>query len=848
MYVLQEYGVETASAGTSLEVVFGAFRQQAHAHHAELKKRGQKALWLACSKWADSSRLDLSRWDVAVLFQDLPPEQSQPLLSSLLNRVLVPMLLQKRKVYFYSQPHRSSYEAQISSNDLHANFPALHNALALEQLTWFLDQRALPKPDAPAAAEPIYHPDMDLDQSQEQAIRQVYGPVRVLAPAGSGKTKTLINRIIHLLNQGVPAGQILALAFNKKAAEEMADRLSRRGIPVARRLDEMGITIRTFHGLGYEIIRQELGWRYQADEGEQRCRELLRRAAADILKLPALRNEDPVSGLTASLSQVKTELLADADMQTEVAGDILPFREVFYRYLQLQQQAQFLNFDDMIYWAIRLMLDKPSLRSRLQQRFQFVLVDEYQDLNRSQLLFMQMLTWPDTNLYVVGDDDQMIYGWRGAHIDHILNFSETYGGARTYTLQTNYRSSRKIIRHSTWLIRNNKRRVHKEIRPGQQARDGAVSVFLDDTLWGQARQVCRWLQQLNRSGVAWNRMAVLYRFHAFQYVLAILLDQYKIPHTHVSDKSLLQTPVGRDVYSYLTVLFFPDQAAARDFERVLKRPNKYLTNTLIRSIASWDDIGYASENEAVPERERLILKQWLQNGQLVQSLARQPRPVNQVLHALVSVFDLHEFYRQRYTAYGALDDGGHDVLLQVLLEVANGYDSLATFYADLTRANTQADDSDNGAATPDEAVALSTIHASKGKEFQHVAYFNLASMENSDRSDGLEEERRVTYVGLTRAIDSLLITAPQEKYSDFLLEACLNPEWLRYSLPALLKMNQELRKKLAAGDNERRRIFARLALDKHNTLELEELVAETEEEIRMRKLFWGTRVQEHKHD
>jgi DNA helicase-2/ATP-dependent DNA helicase PcrA len=845
--VLQEYQVETASADTTIDAVYSATRKQAHDRYVELKKSGRHVLWVACSKWADTERIDLSRWHAAVLFQDVPLPQLQSIVDSVVNRIIVPLCLQHKAIFFYSQSPRSAYEVEISSNNLHTNFSELYSALRLEQLVWILDHRTMPRTNMLAAGEPIYPQDMDLDHSQSQAIRHVYGPVRVLAPAGSGKTKTLINRIIHLLNHGVPAGQILALAFNKKAAEEMAERLSKRGIPVARRFDDVGVTMRTFHGLGYEIIRQQLGWRYQGDDGDQRCRELLRRAAVDVLKLPALRNEDPVSGLMASLSQVKTDLLADDEMRTEVAGEILPFSQVFHRYLALQQQAHYINFDDMIYWAIRLLLDRTALRQRLQQRFQFLLVDEFQDLNRSQLLLMKMLGWPHANVYVVGDDDQMIYGWRGAHIDHILHFADTYGGAQTFTLQTNYRSSREIIRHSTWLIRNNKKRVAKEIKPGGAAKSGAFSVHLDETLWGQARQVCRWLQQLNKNGVAWNRMAVLYRFHAFQYILAVLLDQYKIPHSPVSGKSLLQTPVGRDLFSYLTVLFFPDQGSGKDFERALKRPNKFLTNPLIRSITSWDDFMLVLESENVPERERVILDHWLQNCRFVQNVARQPRPVAQILHALVSVFDLHEFYQQRHNVYGALDDGGNDVLLQVLLEVSSGYESLSAFYNDLSKANLEPDNTGNGAAAVDEGVVLSTIHASKGKEFQHVAYFNLAETEFAN-SQGEEEERRVAYVGLTRAIDSLLVTAPQDKYSDFLLEASMNPEWLRFSLPELMKKNRQARQKLAAGESASRKKHAFLAAGKNDPQELERIVQETDQEIEMRRLFWGTKARGNDHD
>jgi DNA helicase II / ATP-dependent DNA helicase PcrA len=816
--------------------------QAARNFRRELEQSEQQMLWLPCSKLRAGFRFFPEKWLHVAVYQDQLIDPFLKNVAALLNHVLLPAVRQGLAVSFFSRLPQTAYAAQLGSDGLHGHMDHLYQQLFLEQLFAFLPspgQTTAAPANGPAVQQPT---DPDLDEKQWAAIRHLYGPIRVLAPAGSGKTKTLINRIIHLVHQGIAGQNILALAFNKKAAQEMVERLSGRGIVVAPTLEEPGVTVRTFHSLGYEIIRRQLGWRYRADDGEQACRDLLRRAAEAVLKLPALRNQDPITGLLSSLRKSRTDLPGWEEMATEINGEVFPFKDIFRRYLQLQSQRQFLDFDDMVYWALRLLLDQAELRKKMQQRFQFVLIDEFQDLNRSQLLLMQLLSLPHNNLFVVGDDDQMIYGWRGADVQNILNFADYYGGAKTLTLETNYRSTKQIIRHSGWLIQNNRRRVAKNIQSTPHAQSGEFSVALQDSLWAQAKQAVEWMQRTQKEQqVDWHRCAILYRYHVYRYVPAMLLDSYHIPHTRVDGAGLLQTAVGRDLYAYLSVLFFPDQAQEQEFHRVLKRPNKFLTNAVIRTIASWPDLQRAARNVGVSERERLILQQWLQTAQQARRISVETMPAREVLRKLSALFELDLFYANQRSSLKAEDEAGQEIVLAVMLEVATASATTADFYQQLHHSLQNPLPAEGRQAKEETGVTLATIHACKGREFSHVVLFNMADNIHVASNEELEEERRVAYVGATRAIRSLLVTAPHDQYSDFLTEAALNPALAYLSWSMLHKGIVEARKTLQKWQQEEQVLGKRTSRKAHlgctDIGSLQEKLDELVEEQNIRRLF-----------
>jgi DNA helicase II / ATP-dependent DNA helicase PcrA len=649
-----------------------------------------------------------------------------------------------------------------------------------------------------------YSIDSNLDASQKPAVVAMTGPVRVLAPAGSGKTKTLTNRILHLLNSGVHAEQVLALAFNTRARDEMQLRLEGSGVTVARSMGQEGVAVRTFHSLGYEIVREGLGWTFQQSTADQVNRSALRGAVQQHYQIVPRRNVDPLESYLEMLWRTKMGLLPTSGSTVEVGDNVQSWEPIFQSYLDRQTQAQVMTFDDMIYLAVRVLLENPELRRRLQNRFRYVLVDEFQDLNEAQLLMLHILWLPDCNVFVVGDDDQMIYGWRGAEVRHILDFPKRFGVASDFTLSVNYRSSKAIVRHSAWLISHNQNRVRKDIHPVEQADEGSVELLLRSDLWDQARSVANSIAKRREAAAAsWRDFAVLFRLNAEAYPVALALDEMSIPHSAIDPGRLFSTPVGRDVLAYFTVTCDPTAAEPEQFERILKRPNKYITNALASRARDWMSFQALTRLSGLRQWEERTLYDFVERIRGLQSLAAGPTTTARgLLDAIEAEVQLRNLYADQ-SSFSSVPDAASD---ETVFEVIR---ALARRFSTPTSLLRFASDALSSGGTPTEEnysrneVHLSTIHRSKGREFKNVAYFNLSPL--SKGSADFEEERRVTYVGVTRAISSLAVSFNQgTRYSQFLSELMLNPGLASMSVPQLKARQSGL-------DSERLRSSAALA-------------------------------------
>ena len=237
------------------------------------------------------------------------------------------------------------------------------------------------------------------------------------------------------------------------------------------------------------------------------------------------------------------ELPALSTVTVEYGDKVYPLEPIFHSYVQKQLSASFVDFDDMIYMAVRLLLENGALRRTYQSRFDFVLVDEFQDLNEAQLLLLQIIALPENNIFAVGDDDQMIYGFRGADVKHIVEFEKRFPVAATHVLNTNYRSSRMIVRHTGWLIRHNLDRVPKDIQPRQDAPMGRFEVAGHASLLEQARFAAGWLAEHKKQNkLNWRDYAVLYRYNAYQFPVAVMLDAMGIPHSPGRDRGSSSNP------------------------------------------------------------------------------------------------------------------------------------------------------------------------------------------------------------------------------------------------------------------------------------------------------------------
>lgn len=627
--------------------------------------------------------------------------------------------------------------------------------------------------------------DVNLDTSQKIALNHLTGPIRVLAPAGSGKTKTLINRIVNLINNGIDPNKILALAFNKKAKVEMEQRLNNKQVTTSNKLSEDGVKVRTFHSFGYEIIRDHLHWKFSGTHLERsRTRQLLKDSIEPFYQIPFRRNRDPLDIFLDALRKTKMELPHIEEITVEDNGNVVPFGNIFYRYLELQTQHNFFNFDDMIYLALRAIIDDSVLRKNLQNQFEYILIDEFQDLNKAQILLMQILGLPQNNLFIVGDDDQMIYGWRGAEIAHILEFNKRYAEAEDCTLSTNYRSNKRIVNHSRWLIDHNLERVEKDIHPLPNKPSGIFDIKLSESLWHQAVEIRDWIQTNKQNeNYDWKDFAVLFRYNTFQFIIAMILDSEQIPHTPVDGRRLFQTNVGKDIFSYMRLILFPEECSSEDFARILKRPNRSLSNQIINQITSWSSFRNSPNINGLQQWQKNKLQNVVQKVQIIkQRIPEQIESSQQLINTISHEFGLKEFYQDQTRQNIDLDDAGDDVLLEVIIAVSRNKPSIedlfAHVYNSLFDENNEFNPEDQ---TQRDEVILTTVHKTKGNEYSNVAYFNLESNNRLTEQSDIEEERRVAYVGVTRAIKNILITAPKIGFSRFLNELAFNPDFTNLS-------------------------------------------------------------------
>ena len=403
------------------------------------------------------------------------------------------------------------------ATDLHEDLVRVWKAIAASASD-------LPDPEY-AFSEAAASIGFSLDPHQERAARHLEGPIRVLAPAGSGKTRTLTARISRLISSGIPADRILALAFNTKAAEEMADRLAE--------LVPGKVQTRTFHSLGYGIVREIGGWRYDPDN-EGRVRDLAGSVLRRHLALPAHPGERKrlFAGALAVLVRGKARLTPYREMAVVHGEATHQLAGAFREWVEAQKSRTLLTFADMIYFAVCGLVEDADLRRRWQSRFDFILVDEFQDLNAAQMLLVRILALPQNNLFVVGDDDQLIYAWREAEQRHILDFERMYPGAGTVVLATNYRSGRKIVRHGRWLIENNPERVAKDIRPSETAELGEVEIARAGSPEDQARRAVEWVRRIKHAaGLDWSDFGLLFRINRDAERLEQALTEAGIPFT-----------------------------------------------------------------------------------------------------------------------------------------------------------------------------------------------------------------------------------------------------------------------------------------------------------------------------
>ena len=607
-----------------------------------------------------------------------------------------------------------------------------------------------------------------LNAVQTQAVEQTDGPVLIFAGAGSGKTRVLTHRIALLLGERkVAPDRILAVTFTNKAAGEMKTRLERMVGAAARDL-----WVGTFHSMCVRMLRRDgskagISPSFAIiDEADQR--QLIK----DILDdLDYDERQLSPGACLHEISKAKNSLIWPDkyhESQTSFLGERMA--NVYTEYERRLRESNSLDFDDLIVRTIDLLERDASVREKYQNKFEYILVDEYQDVNIAQYRLIAVLGAKHKNVTVVGDDDQSIYSWRGSDYRMILRFEQDFPGTKVFKLEENYRSTQRILDAANALVSNNKGREPKKLFTRRDEGE-AITVYAAATERDEARYVTEKIKQMVRDGAAYKDFLILYRTNAQSRVFEEALIADGIPYRVVGGVGFYARSEIKDVIAYLRYIVNPADALA--FKRIVNVPRRGIGQQTLAALVQAASARGLSVGEAIFDSELLReavpkkLKELERFAELIRSFRNRAEDMG-VADLLVSVMEDSGYVRE-LQAEETHDARARVENLQELIGVAREYEggdpeaSVSGFLTNVALI------SDLDALDPDSSyVTLMTLHGAKGLEFSHVFLSGLEegvfphSRALTDMTE-LEEERRLAYVGVTRAMDRLFLSYAQRR-------------------------------------------------------------------------------------
>ena len=613
-----------------------------------------------------------------------------------------------------------------------------------------------------------------LNPPQREAVTYGEGPLLVLAGAGSGKTRVLTHRVAYLLATGqARPNQILAITFTNKAAQEMRERVAELVGGVEKRMWVM-----TFHAACARLLRIEaerLGYKKSFTIYDQAdSLRMVKRCLAD-LEIDTKRY--PPRSIQARISDLKN-LLIDAETYAEEA--VSPFEtmvaQAYRSYEKRLLEANAMDFDDLLMRAVNVLELFEDVRERYQDRFRWILVDEYQDTNRAQYRLLQLLSGKHGNLTVVGDDSQAIYGFRGADVRNILEFEKDFPDAAVVKLEQNYRSTQTILSAANGVIANNPHNLDKNL--WTEAGDGekVVVAQLDDE-HAEARFVAGEIEGLvTDEGFTRDQIAVFYRTNAMSRVLEDIMVRYELPYQVIGGTKFYERAEIKDAIAYLQLLVNPADAVS--FSRVVNSPRRGIGDTSQgRMISHANTTGQtiwevALAPEAVPGLGAAAIKSVGRFTELVEGLRAdfEEAPVAELLEALLERSGYSDYLKAERT----IEAEGRMENLEELVGVAAEFDANRAIEGESDLAPldeflqaislyTDSDDLDRSEAK----VTLMTLHNAKGLEYRAVFILGMEEgvfpHSRSLEEGNEDEERRLAYVGITRARERLWLSHARER-------------------------------------------------------------------------------------
>lgn len=600
-----------------------------------------------------------------------------------------------------------------------------------------------------------------LNTPQQEAVQHTDGPVLILAGAGSGKTKALTHRIAYLISeQGIWPNQILAVTFTNKAAREMRFRLGHLLGENSERRDFMP-WMGTFHSICVRLLRMDgaaIGIQsnfviYDEDDRRSVIKQAMKTLGVTDKQLKA----------SAASSIISTEKNKLNDPETMLANAKYPYQqmiaEVYAEYEKLRRQAQALDFDDLLIEVVRLLRDSTEVRHKWQERFRHILIDEYQDTNAAQYAIVKLLVNSERNICVVGDDWQSIYSWRGADFTNILNFERDFPGAHIVKLEQNYRSTQAILDAAQQVIAHNKNRTDKMLwTDGDAGSPIQLHAYYSED--EEAAAVADHVQvQVNMGGRSYDDFAVLYRTNAQSFALERAFRQRFIPVQIIGGMRFLDRAEVKDILAYLRLAYQPNDTAS--FLRIVNTPARGIGTKSVEKFLEWQrtsglDIVAAMTNaeqsSSITGRARQSLVSLGDMFRIVQ-VKLESLPPSEIIEYIYDV--------SQYKTH--IDDGTPKADERIenigaLVSEAATYADTQTFLEEVALMSSTDKSTEKG------QVTLMTLHAAKGLEFPvvHMVGMEEGILPHSRVFDGtpddIEEERRLCYVGMTRAREELWLS------------------------------------------------------------------------------------------
>lgn len=593
---------------------------------------------------------------------------------------------------------------------------------------------------------------MDFNKSQAEAVRHTTGPMLVLAGPGSGKTTVITERTKYLItNQGVDPSHILVITFTKAAATEMKERFLRlmggKKYPV---------TFGTFHAVFFQVLKYAYGFHGGSIVREEQRFQFMR----EIIQHMQLEYEDEnefIGELLGEISLVKNTGSSLKHYYSKNCAQEI-FEEIYQRYDNRMKQSRLIDFDDMLVYCYELFDQRKDILAGWQKKFQYILIDEFQDINKIQFEIVKMLALPENNLFVVGDDDQSIYRFRGAKPELMLGFEKCYPDAGRVLLDVNYRSRKAIVDASLRLISHNTERFEKKIQACREERQSGKSQAVNYYSWnGQQEEGRAIIEQILRecqNGRSYNDYGVLFRTNIQPRLFMSQLMAYNIPfRTRDNIPNLYDHWITKDILTYIRLA--KGSRSRRDILQIMNRPNRYITrDSLMEETVAfdvWADYFYEKKQHWVAER--------------IEQLEADLRVLSRIKpYAAVNYIRMGIGYEEYLNTYAEYRRISEDNLIEILDELQDGareFQSYEAWFAHMEEYTKELQRQKKQQESLRDCISLATLHSAKGLEYPvvHILDVNeeLMPYKKAVLDADLQEERRMFYVGITRAKESLHI-------------------------------------------------------------------------------------------